>query len=85
MAKSRNAAYAGMADMPNGKRVSVFYLDAAGLRAALPRLPPGHPERKTIGWYWREPPSETCAGPFTSSRKAMQDAVAKNGGDHGGV
>lgn len=84
MAKSRNAAFAGDATMPNGVVITVLYLDRAGLVAAFGHQPPGHPNRRPIGWYWRPAKEEngwhSLAGPFTSSRLALRDALARNGG-----
>lgn len=86
MAKSANAAYAGEADMPNGTRISVLFLNAAGIHAAFGKHPPGHPNRRRTGWYWREADKanapDTLAGPFTSSRLALRDALKRNGGGH---
>lgn len=77
--------------MPNGVKVSVAYLDRAKLLAVFGYQPPGHPARKRIGWYWAPPdmmghchPPDHF-GPFTSSRLAMQDAIKRNGGNHGGT
>jgi hypothetical protein len=82
MAKSKYDAYAGKAEMPNGTTVDVRYLGAAGVRAEFGVQPPyGHPNRKRrIGWYWVAETDTTRAitGPFTSSRKAMQDAITSN-------
>jgi hypothetical protein len=82
MALAKYDAYAGKAEMPNGVTVDVRYLDAAGVRAEFgAQLPPGHPNRKQrIGWYWESEVDNrrTLAGPFTSSRKAMQDAITSN-------
>lgn len=84
MAKSRNDAYAGNADMPNGVRVLICYLDRPAVVAAFGDLPRGHPNRKPIGWYWREASKDagphSLHGPHTSSRRAMQDALKRNGG-----
>lgn len=75
--------------MPNGVKVAVVYMDRAALLRIFGYRPPGHPARKRIGWYWhaaeaaepRRTPDHF--GPFTSSRLAMQDAIKRNGGNHG--
>lgn len=85
MALAKNDAYAGVAEMPNGRNVEVGYFDAAKLREVFGHQPPGHPARKRIGWYWSPhdrrvdvAPGAQSRGPFTSSRLAIMDAVAKN-------
>lgn len=82
MAISKYDAYAGKAEMPNGVTIEVRFLDAAGVRAEFgPQLAYGHPNRKQrIGWYWESETGNrrTLAGPFTSSRKAMQNALMSN-------
>ena len=82
MAISKYDAYAGKAEMPNGVTIEVLFLNAAGAHAVFgPQLAYGHPNREQrIGWYWEGKNGRLCtfAGPFTSSRKAMQDALMSN-------
>jgi hypothetical protein len=87
MALRANDAYAGDAEMPNGRRVTVFFLDRASLvREFGKQPPPGHPDyrnRRRVGWYWRVDygpviGSTVTTGPFTSSRRAMMDALKNN-------
>lgn len=80
-------AFAGVADMPNGTEIEVRFLDAQAVRDLFGYQPPGHPARKRVGWYWaptmaNNRDGRATRGPFTSSRKAMQDALKANGGDH---
>jgi hypothetical protein len=89
-AKFRNNAFEGDHVTKNGLRAfTVYYIDmerlhrihtareAAGLRV----YPPGHRHRIKCGWYWatasqrdNPKPGDKPTGPFTSSRKAYQDA-----------
>ncbi len=87
MALRANSAYEGDAEMPNGRRVTVFFLDRNAMVREFGRQPPiGHPaykDRRRVGWYWRgecdHPDGGTLTvGPFTSSRRAMMDALASN-------
>ena len=85
MALRANSAYEGDADMPNGYRVSVFFLDRDALVREFGKQPPiGHPaykDRRRVGWYWRvedHDGANMTVGPFTSSRRAMMDALKSN-------
>ncbi len=82
MALRANDAYAGDAEMPNGITATVYFMDKAAIAAEFGKQPPGHPHKRRVGWYWRTERDEarTIGGPFTSSRKAMMDALASNGG-----
>ncbi len=95
MALRAYSAYEGDAEMPNGYRASIFFLDRDALVREFGKQPPiGHPaykDRRRVGWYWRVDygpviGSTVTAGPFTSSRRAMMDALANNRapseGDH---
>ena len=74
-----NAAFAGTASLPNGSRAVVEYLDKDGLKKHFGYQPPGHPRRKLAGWYWQPYPDRNAIhGPFTSSRKAIKDAIDCN-------
>ena len=80
MALREYNAYEGDAEMPNGTTVRVFFLDRSDVKHFFGKQ---HPmRRKRVGWYWRHygdlPMAVTAAGPFTSSRRAMMDALATN-------
>ena len=82
MAISKYDAYSGDAEMPNGVTVNVRYLDREGVEQVFGRQPAGALKRKRIGWYWAPKAEQQVRakvhGPFTSSRKAMVDALASN-------
>jgi hypothetical protein len=75
MAQRKYAAFAGLHNVDAGRRRQVFEIVWAG-RGAVEILnvnrPPGHADRVKTGWYWYGAGAE--AGPFSSSRKAYQDA-----------
>jgi hypothetical protein len=83
MAISRYDAYEGKAEMPNGRCVEVKYLDAQAVLDIFGYQPPGHPNRKRVGWYWTHDSVDNANaadlhGPHTSSRKAMVAALQQN-------
>jgi hypothetical protein len=75
MAQRKYAAFAGVHGVGTSKRRQLFTVMWRG-KVALAFLnanyPPGHADRMKTGWYWRGAGAE--AGPFSSSRKAYQDA-----------
>lgn len=76
MGNRANSAFEG-AHTIEGKVVLVCYLDAAGLAAEFPdNRPPGHPDRRKVGWYWTSTAGER-QGPFQGSRAAFKDAQQK--------
>jgi hypothetical protein len=85
MALSANNAYAGRADLADGVAVFVAYLDAKAVRSTFGPQKTLMPNRKRPGWYWyreyadvNKSASET-SGPFSSSRKALLDAIKVTG------
>jgi hypothetical protein len=79
--KAKNAAYAGVWTLA-GRNIQVFYIDrpesrrrmalAGGIRQS------GHPLHIRTGWRWiwvNEP--DNLHGPFSSSRIAYRDAMAR--------
>lgn len=89
MALRANNAYEGDATMPNGVVVRVFFLDRRDIRHLFGREHPS--KRHRVGWYWRHygdaamPFRVTAAGPFTSSRRAMVDALKHNAAEASNV
>jgi hypothetical protein len=78
MAQQKYAAFAGVHIVHARKRRQIFTVMWWGkdlLACVNVGTPPGHADRMKVGWYWRGAGAEGAqAGPFTSSRKAYQDA-----------
>lgn len=81
-------AFAGLHAAPGSGFFHVYFADGAACRQfnGSAGFPPGHAERRNSGWYWGpafpdtplEPVSlPSIHGPFSSSRKAYQDGMAK--------
>jgi hypothetical protein len=81
MAQRKYAAFAGVHTVDTGRRRYIFKVAWLGKDDAAPlneNRPPGHADRVKTGWYWfgfsavKAPRIQI--GPFSSSRKAYQDA-----------
>lgn len=73
-------AYHGIAEIREGLRVRVFYMDAGAIKAQFGPQKPLMPNRKRVGWYWGREDVVEHVGPFTSSRLALMSAIETHGG-----